>query len=105
MPFCSTIPNHIASAVRFTEEIPGDYVILDDGAKYLICDPTYIGAFHRDVYGAIQESLSTNHSLVLNIIIIVDSGRKNAPFCNVDITKLVYFCGVNNTLLPNLYIF
>ncbi|QUT73911.1 hypothetical protein INE81_00328 [Bacteroides salyersiae] len=37
-------PNHIASAVRFTEEIPGDYVILDDGAKYLICDPTYIGA-------------------------------------------------------------
>lgn len=37
-------PNHIASAVRFTEEIPGDYVVLDDGAKYLICDPTYIGA-------------------------------------------------------------
>lgn len=37
-------PNHIASAVRFTEEIPGDHVVLDDGAKYLICDPTYIGA-------------------------------------------------------------
>ena len=37
-------PNHIASAVRFTEEIPGDYIILDDGTKYLICDPTYIGA-------------------------------------------------------------
>ncbi|WP_455586980.1 hypothetical protein [Bacteroides sp.] len=37
-------PNHIASAVRFTEEIPGDYVVLDDGTKYLICDPTYIGA-------------------------------------------------------------
>lgn len=37
-------PNHIASAVRFTENIPGDYVVLDDGSKYLICDPTYIGA-------------------------------------------------------------
>lgn len=37
-------PNHIASAVRFTESIPGDYVVLDDGSKYLICDPTYIGA-------------------------------------------------------------
>ncbi len=37
-------PNHIASAVRFTEEIPGDYVVLDNGDKYLICDPTYIGA-------------------------------------------------------------
>lgn len=37
-------PNHIASAVRFSETIPGDYVVLDDGSKYLICDPTYIGA-------------------------------------------------------------
>ena len=37
-------PNHIASAVRFTEDIAGDYIILDNGDKYLICDPTYIGA-------------------------------------------------------------
>lgn len=37
-------PNHIASAVRFDEAIPGDYIVLDDGTKYLICDPTYIGA-------------------------------------------------------------
>lgn len=36
-------PNHIASAVRFNEEISGDYILLD-GKKYLICDPTYIGA-------------------------------------------------------------
>lgn len=36
-------PNHIASAVRFTETIPGDNVVLEDGS-YLICDPTYIGA-------------------------------------------------------------
>jgi hypothetical protein len=37
-------PNHIASAARFAEEIPGEYVQLSDGNKYLICDPTYIGA-------------------------------------------------------------
>lgn len=37
-------PNHIASAVRFTEEVTGDYIVLDDDVKYLICDPTYIGA-------------------------------------------------------------
>lgn len=36
-------PNHIASAVCFDEDIPGDYVIWN-GKKYLICDPTYIGA-------------------------------------------------------------
>lgn len=37
-------PNHIASAVRFSETIPGDYIVFEDGTKYLICDPTYIGA-------------------------------------------------------------
>lgn len=37
-------PNHIASAVRLFEEMSGDYVVLENGAKYLICDPTYIGA-------------------------------------------------------------
>lgn len=36
-------PEHIASAVRFTEDIPGDNVLID-GRKFLICDPTYIGA-------------------------------------------------------------
>lgn len=36
-------PEHIASAIRFTEEIAGDNVLID-GKKYLICDPTYIGA-------------------------------------------------------------
>lgn len=37
-------PGHIASAVRFTEQVSGDFVVLDDGSRYLICDPTYIGA-------------------------------------------------------------
>jgi hypothetical protein len=36
-------PEHIASAVRFTEDIAGDNVLIN-GQKYLICDPTYIGA-------------------------------------------------------------
>ena len=37
-------PNHIASAVRFTEEVKGDAVVLADGTRYVVCDPTYIGA-------------------------------------------------------------
>jgi hypothetical protein len=37
-------PGHIASAVRFTGDVPGDYITLDDGGKFVICDPTYIGA-------------------------------------------------------------
>lgn len=36
-------PTHIATAVCFNEVIPGDYFNLD-GKKYIICDPTYIGA-------------------------------------------------------------
>lgn len=34
---------HLATAVAFTEDIPGDYIMLDD-RKYLVCDPTYINA-------------------------------------------------------------
>ena len=36
-------PNHLASAVCFTENIKGDYITLD-GNRYTVCDPTYIGA-------------------------------------------------------------
>lgn len=35
--------DHIAVAVRFKEEMHGDYFI-HDGSNYYICDPTYIGA-------------------------------------------------------------
>lgn len=34
---------HLATAVCFTEEVTGDYILLD-GWKYIVCDPTYIGA-------------------------------------------------------------
>lgn len=36
-------PNHIATAVCFDEPVEGDYIMLNK-KKYLICDPTYIGA-------------------------------------------------------------
>lgn len=36
-------PNHIATAVNFETPVEGDYVELD-GARYTVCDATYIGA-------------------------------------------------------------
>lgn len=36
-------PGHVATAIKFTEEIEGDY-IMHNGEKYVICDPTYLGA-------------------------------------------------------------
>ena len=35
-------PNHLATAVCFTESVSGDYILLN-GNKYIVCDPTYIG--------------------------------------------------------------
>ncbi|MBQ8221442.1 MAG: hypothetical protein IJZ31_09615, partial [Bacteroidaceae bacterium] len=36
-------PGHLATAVHFPETISGNYVSLN-GQRYLVCDPTYIGA-------------------------------------------------------------
>lgn len=36
-------PGHLASAVRFDEEVSGDYITLNN-RKFIVCDPTYIGA-------------------------------------------------------------
>lgn len=36
-------PNHIATAVCFNESVSGDYVMVN-GKKYIVCDPTFIGA-------------------------------------------------------------
>lgn len=36
-------PGHLASAVNFTEDVKGDYIQIN-GKKFVICDPTYIGA-------------------------------------------------------------
>jgi len=40
-------PNHLATAVHFDEDVKGDYLILNN-EKYLVCDPTYIGALIGD---------------------------------------------------------
>lgn len=36
-------PGHLATAVRFTEPVNGDYIQLN-GQRYIVSDPTYIGA-------------------------------------------------------------
>ncbi|MDR0505979.1 MAG: hypothetical protein LBH32_04055 [Dysgonamonadaceae bacterium] len=36
-------PGHLATAVKFSEMIPGDYLQVN-GQRYLVCDPTYTGA-------------------------------------------------------------
>ena len=36
-------PGHLAMAVGFTDSVAGDHILLD-GRKFVVCDPTYIGA-------------------------------------------------------------
>lgn len=36
-------PGHLAAAVKFNEQVKGDYISIDD-VKYTVCDPTYINA-------------------------------------------------------------
>ncbi|MGN0189080.1 MAG: hypothetical protein ACI395_06150 [Candidatus Cryptobacteroides sp.] len=36
-------PNHIATAVCFSKEVPGDSFLFE-GRRFTVCDPTYIGA-------------------------------------------------------------
>lgn len=36
-------PGHLATAVNFTDNATGDYIAIN-GKRYVICDPTYIGA-------------------------------------------------------------
>lgn len=36
-------PGHLATAVRFDEDVCGDYIMVG-GEKYMVCDPTYINA-------------------------------------------------------------
>ncbi|MBO5187267.1 MAG: hypothetical protein J6B91_09530 [Prevotella sp.] len=36
-------PGHLATAVHFTDNVTGDYIMLN-GKRYVVCDPTYIGA-------------------------------------------------------------
>ena len=36
-------PGHLANAVHFPEDVSGDYLTIE-GKKFLVCDPTYVGA-------------------------------------------------------------
>jgi hypothetical protein len=36
-------PGHLATAVAFSEDVQGDWLSYQ-GRKYIVCDPTYIGA-------------------------------------------------------------
>jgi hypothetical protein len=36
-------PDHLATAVHFPENIDGDYLVVNE-QKFIVCDPTYIGA-------------------------------------------------------------
>lgn len=36
-------PGHLATAVKFATNVEGDYIELENG-RYIVCDPTYIGA-------------------------------------------------------------
>lgn len=36
-------PGHLAMATNFQDDVDGDYIVLDN-KKFVICDPTYIGA-------------------------------------------------------------
>lgn len=36
-------PEHLATAVCFTENVEGDYMMLE-GKRYVVCDPTYVGS-------------------------------------------------------------
>ncbi|MBQ7735935.1 MAG: hypothetical protein IJT61_08435 [Bacteroidales bacterium] len=48
-------PNHLATAVRFPKEVPGFYVMMN-GEKYVVCDPTYIGASVGDCMPQFQNT-------------------------------------------------
>ena len=36
-------PGHLATAVCFTEDVAGDYLLVN-GKRYVVCDPTFINA-------------------------------------------------------------
>ena len=48
-------PGHLATAVRFKVEVPGYYFMVN-GEKYVVCDPTYIGASVGDCMPQFKET-------------------------------------------------
>lgn len=49
-------PNHLATAVHFPKEDVSGYYVLFNGDKYVVCDPTYIGASVGDCMPQFQNT-------------------------------------------------
>ena len=56
-------PDHVSVAVKFTEPIVGDYIVLNND-KYFICDPTYIGA----EIGMAMDSMKKSAPVIIPVI-------------------------------------
>lgn len=54
-------PEHLATAVHFNEAVNGDFLVIN-GKKFLVCDPTYIGA---DIGDAMPQFKSVKAEVVL----------------------------------------
>lgn len=54
-------PGHLAMAVNFTEDVEGDCVMCN-GKKFIVCDPTYIGA---DVGETMPQMKGLNTTVIL----------------------------------------
>ena len=55
-------PNHLAAAVRFDGAVDGDYVMVE-GKRFVICDPTYVGAG----VGASMPDLDTSNLKIVKL--------------------------------------
>ena len=64
-------PGHLAMAVGFTQDVKGDYILLQ-GKKYVVCDPTYIGA----LVGVTMEGMDNETAKVILLDSNIDSKRK-----------------------------
>jgi hypothetical protein len=53
-------PGHLATAVHFNENVNGDYLTID-GKKFLVCDPTYIGA---NICRAMEQFKNVNATVI-----------------------------------------
>ncbi|MBO5814319.1 MAG: hypothetical protein J6R13_07395 [Alistipes sp.] len=55
-------PGHLAAAVRFDGAVNGDYVVVE-GKRFVICDPTYVGAG----VGASMPDLDTSNLKIIKL--------------------------------------
>ena len=76
-------PGHVATAIHFTTEVPGDYIVWQN-EKYVIADPTYIDA----PVGMTMPGMINEKARVIELI-----NKQNASIQYADIWKQVEACG------------